>query len=178
MGRELTEQAETVKPTFLLDEINSMTSLIDSTIKKVRKLITELRPEVLDNLGLLAALQWQAEEFQTRTGIDCIFKSDFDEIDLDRDRSTALFRIFQEALTNITRHAKATRVKINVTKSEKNLVLKISDNGIGIPKDKIESPDTFGLLGIKERAVVFGGDFEIKGVKGKGTIVNVKIPIT
>ena len=103
---------------------------------------------------------------------------DFEKIDLDRERSTAVFRIFQETLTNIIRHAKATHVKISLTKSEKNLRLKISDNGIGIPKDRIESPDTFGLLGMKERAVVFGGEVEIKGVEGKGTTVIVKIPIT
>lgn len=177
LGREINQDPDDINVAGLLAEINSMRELIDATINKVRTTITELRPEVLDSLGLLAALEWQSEEFEIRTGIKMKFRSAVKEIDFNKTSSTAVFRIFQEALTNIARHAQATRCKIRITQDGENLLIEISDNGIGIPKNKIESSKTFGLLGMKERALILGGVIKIVGAPGKGTTVQAWIPV-
>jgi PAS domain S-box-containing protein len=160
-----------------LFKLNSMSKLIDSTIQSVRRISTELRPGVLDDLGLIAAIEWQAHEFQHRTGIHCKINSIPKTIAVDQERATAIFRIFQETLTNVARHAKATRVTINIKKLDRHVVLKIHDNGKGITKTKILDAKSLGLLGMKERSHLFGGDVEFKGIRGKGTTVAVSIPL-
>ncbi|MBL7073887.1 PAS domain S-box protein [candidate division KSB1 bacterium] len=177
MSRDIKEKKESIDLQVLLGEIDAMQEIIGVTVKRIRELITELRPEVLDNLGLLEALEWQANEIQDRTGILCELTTKLKEIKLDKDRSIAIFRIYQEALVNVTRHAKATKVIINISKTDGKLLLEISDNGIGIPQEKLKSRDSFGMIGMKERAYVFGGDVEITGRKGKGTTVRVSIPM-
>jgi len=161
----------------LLKKTKSMSQLIDSTIQTVQRLSAELRPGLLDDLGLLAAMEWQAEEFQKRTGIACELSVSSQEINLDQERSTAIFRIFQETLTNISRHASATKAIVNLAKKGAQLELTIKDNGKGITKKKISDPKSLGLIGIQERVHFLGGDIDIKGVRNKGTTVTVSVPL-
>ena len=161
---------------LLLEKTQSMSDLIDMSIRTVQRISIELRPGMLDDLGLAAAMEWQAEEFQNRTGIRCDLTFHPEDIILDQDRSTAIFRIFQETLTNVARHAKATSVKVSLKETMDKLVLKVRDNGKGITEKQISSPKSFGLMGMRERAAHFGGVFKINGVPGRGTTVEVKIP--
>ncbi|MBE0546013.1 MAG: response regulator [Verrucomicrobia bacterium] len=156
----------------------SMAMNIDETIVAVRRIATELRPGVLDTAGLLAALEWQANQFQTQTGIVCEVKAGMKETHWDQDLNTAFFRIFQEALTNIIRHAKATKVEVRLAEAGGQVVLEVTDNGRGISKVEIHNTRSIGLLGIRERAVLLGGTLRIKGVRGKGTTLTARIPKT
>ena len=157
--------------------IESMSTLIDETIQTVRRIATQLRPGVLDDLGLVAAIEWQLQDFRERTGVECEFKSSVKHLNLDQNLSTALFRILQETLTNIARHANASRVKIRLKKDKDNIVLRVEDNGRGITKREISGSKSLGLLGIKERALLFGGSVDITGRQNKGTVVAVHIPL-
>jgi signal transduction histidine kinase len=161
----------------LREKKKSMDKTLNEALESIERIITELRPGVLDDLGLIAAIEWQGGDFQDRTGIRCKFNIDPEEIVLDKERSTAIFRIFQETLVNITRHANATRVNISLTEEEDKLVLKVKDDGKGIREEQISDSKSFGLMGIRERAHLFGGKVKIKGVKGKGTTVTVSIPV-
>lgn len=161
----------------LIKKTESMSELIDSTIQTVQRISAELRPGLLDDIGLLAAMEWQAEEFQKRTGIACELSVDSLDVALDSERSTAIFRIFQETLTNISRHANATRAKANLVIKNRNLELIIKDNGKGITEEKISDPKSLGLIGIQERVHFLGGNINIKGIAKKGTTVTVSIPL-
>ena len=161
----------------LKEKIGGMGQLVDETIQTVRRIASELRPGILDDLGLAAALQWQAQEFHKRTGIRCRFASEMDSVSLEKDRSTTLFRICQEALTNVTRHAKATEVQITLGQSDHGLLLQVRDNGRGLKAGELTSPKALGLLGMQERAILVGGTCEISGEPGKGTTVTVRIPL-
>jgi PAS domain S-box-containing protein len=161
----------------LLDKIKSMQELIDSAIQTVKRISAELRPGVLDDLGLSAAIEWQAQEFEKRTELRVEFKSSPKEITLDQDRSTAIFRICQEALTNVVRHANATRVKLSLQEKRGIILLRISDNGKGIEEKQLSDPKAFGLIGMRERARFWRGETKIRGIPGKGTIVAVSIPL-
>lgn len=147
-------------------------------IERVREISSQLRPGVLDDLGLTAAIEWQTQEFQSQMGIRCKFNANSEDITLDPDKSTAVFRIFQETLTNVARHAKATGVSISLMKMSNNLLLKVRDNGKGIEEDKISSPKSLGLLGMRERARLLGGNFEITSTQGKGTTVTLQVPLS
>ena len=160
----------------LLEKEASMSELVESTIQTVKKISMELRPGILDHLGLTAAIEWQAEEFQKRTGISCDVSIVPEEIVPDRDRSTTIFRIFQETLTNITRHAKATAVSVRLEQENSRLVLKVKDNGRGITEKQLSDPKSLGLMGIRERAASWGGGVNVKGVRSGGTMVTVHIP--
>lgn len=155
----------------------TMIRSIDTSIDTVRRIIMDLRPGLLDHLGLVPALEWQTEEFQKRTGIVCSATFPCQEIVLDRDVSTTIFRIFQEALTNITRHASATRVDISLSVQGNMLRLCIHDNGVGITKNQIDNPRSFGLMGMRERALFCNGTLEIFSVESGGTKVVVEIPL-
>jgi len=154
-----------------------MSELIDMTIQTVKRISAELRPGLLDDLGLAVAIEWQAEEFQNRTGIKCEITLAPKDIILDQDRSTAIFRIFQETLTNVARHANATMIKVSLKEAEGKLVLKVRDNGIGITQEQISAPKSFGLIGMQERAHFWGGNVKISGIRNKGTTVTVSIPL-
>ncbi len=151
---------------------------IDRIINSVRRIASGLRPEVLDEIGLAAAFEWQAREFQRRTGIRCLVAIDPNFVDPEKERSTALFRIFQELLTNVARHANATRVNVSLTEGKTALALSVEDNGRGIKDKEIESPRSLGFLGLRERVLAFGGMIDVKGDEGRGTRVSVTIPIT
>ncbi len=151
---------------------------IDRIINSVRRIASGLRPEVLDEIGLAAAFEWQAREFQRRTGIRCHVNIAAHFPDPDKDRSTALFRIFQELLTNVARHANATRVNVALSEGEDALALCVEDNGRGIKETEAQSPRSLGFLGLRERVLAFGGAIDVKGDEGKGTRVCVSIPVT
>ena len=136
----------------------------------------ELRPGILDDLGLVAALEWQFKDFQKRTGIRYEFLPPVEDINLDADLSTALFRIFQEALTNVARHSGATEVHVHFHADADSSTLEVEDNGKGIEKEKIMSNESLGFLGMRERAQMFGGRITVTGTPGIGTKVTVDIP--
>ncbi|MCH8311498.1 MAG: GAF domain-containing protein [Nitrospinae bacterium] len=152
-----------------------MLKVIDTTIQAGKKLVMDLRPPLLDDLGLPEAIEWQAQEYEKRTGIKCDIDLDNNNFVLDKDRSTTLFRIFQETLTNVTRHAKADKINISLTESNGDVTLQIRDNGIGISKKQISNLRSLGLLGIRERALVWGGKVDIIGVPDQGTTVTIKL---
>jgi signal transduction histidine kinase len=165
-----------IKEPLLLEKTESMSKLIDSTVQTVRKIATGLRPEMLDDMGLVAAVGWQAKEFQKRTGIRT--RSTLPpERKFDFEISTCVFRIFQEILTNVARHSRATRVDIELQLNEERLELDVTDNGIGIPEGELRGRKSLGLLGMQERALLFGGDVIVSGVPGQGTRVAVSIPL-
>jgi len=159
------------------DKIGTMSDLIDKTIESVQKISAELRPVLLDDLGLGPAVEWLAQDFESRTKIKCRLRASCDDIDLDADRSTAIFRISQEALTNVARHARATAVDINLGEQDGALVLRISDNGKGIKDSEIYAPRSLGLMGMRERVRPFGGKIEISGIPEKGTALIVTLPL-
>ena len=141
--------------------IDEILSHVDLTVKSVRTLINDLRPAVLD-LGLVASLEWQARDFSRTNGMACVFHTDDDRLDLDDRHATVLFRVLQEALTNIVKHAKADRVEIGLRREEGNLVLTVADNGIGMPKVRNRKIKSYGLAGIRERIGMLGGEFRIR----------------
>lgn len=158
----------------LADKANYLDDLVDRTIEAVHRISLDLRPSTLD-LGIVAALEWQAREFEKQMGIACVFRSQERDIDLDPDHASALFRIFQEALTNIAKHAGATRVTVSLRRLRQHLTLSICDNGRGItPQDRLK-PQSFGLRGMSERARALGGTLSLSNAPGGGTMVVVKI---
>jgi two-component system sensor histidine kinase UhpB len=166
----------------LLDKIHTSNALIDQMIKVVRRISADLRPSVLDDLGLIAALEWQLSEFTSRTEIPHEFATTFEYVNMEKDTAVAVFRIFQEALTNVMRHSGATKVVVVLREDERSLfgdeslILEIRDNGRGITEEEILNPESLGLLGIKERVLVFKGEISIRGKPGGGTSVILKIP--
>jgi PAS domain S-box-containing protein len=151
-------------------------NLIDSTIKKVRRISTDLRPGILDDLGLVAAVEWACEEFESRTGTECYLDLPKSDIATDRERATALFRIFQETLTNVARHAGATELRVRLAEEEKVLRLELRDNGKGLDVGGLAPGESLGILGMRERALLLGGELTITGAAGLGTTVTARIP--
>lgn len=151
--------------------------LIDSAIQTVKRIATELRPGILDHLGLWPALHWQLQEFELHFGISCRIDPAPAGVKLDKDAQTAVFRIFQEALTNIARHSQATAVDVGLKLIRNRILLKISDNGIGLPPGKLLDPEAFGIQGMRERARTFGGDVKFAQNDGGGTSVLVEFPV-
>ncbi|HLP78438.1 MAG TPA: ATP-binding protein, partial [Candidatus Paceibacterota bacterium] len=161
----------------LIEKTRELSAHMDSTIQTVRRISTELRPGILDHLGLVAALEWQANEFQNRTGIRCEVHAELLESALDANLATTFFRIFQETLTNIIRHAGATHVSVRLKEEGDRIVMEVKDNGRGIGPEEISKSSSLGLLGMKERAALLGGEFRIEPVRGgQGTRVTVSIP--
>lgn len=162
----------------VLEKLGAMGRLIDSTSDNLRKLCAGLRPGILDDLGLAAAVEWQAHEFARRTGINCRVDVQAHFPRLASERSTAVFRVFQEILTNITRHAGASQVEVRLASSGGSLHLEVGDNGCGIRERDLANSGSFGLLGMRERAVALGGHLEIGPAALGGTIVNLEMPIS
>jgi len=173
---EVTWLAKRLKEKPLVEKTDSMCKLIDTTVQTVRKIATGLRPEMLDDMGLIAAVGWQAKEFQKRTGIRTRAKLP-PEVKLDIDVSTTMFRIFQEILTNVARHSRATRVDLDLSVAEDRVALEVVDNGVGIAESDLNGKKSLGLLGMNERALLFGGEVRITGTPGHGTRVSVSIPL-
>lgn len=149
---------------------------VDQTIMTVRRIATELRPGILDDLGLVAALEWQSTEFEKRHCIACKFFSNI-EIELEKDIATGFYRIYQEALTNISRHAEATEVNARLDCKEDKLILTIADNGKGFDAQDIKSKMTLGMLGMKERALIMKGELVTESAPGMGTTIVVTVPL-
>lgn len=177
LGREYAEGLSADQKRSFLDELNGMSVLVDNGLRAVRRIIRELRPEPLDNFSLGEALQWQAQEFKARTGIECSIDVHETEIDAKEDTSTVLFRVFQEALTNIARHAYATQVAATLAMSESSLVLTVADNGVGMESTTSLPRESFGLLGMRERIASLGGRLSIESRLGAGTTISVEIPL-
>ncbi|MES2397734.1 MAG: PAS domain-containing protein [Bacteroidota bacterium] len=163
--------------TLLTERTNDMIGMVNTAVVSVRRIAKELRPSVLDDLGLEAAIEWNAKEYEERTGIKTNLESKLGEQNFSKDINTAVFRIFQESLTNITRHSEANEVDVKLFIQENNLVLVIIDNGIGISDERKNNRSSLGLLGMNERATYLGGTFTIEKHQEGGTIVTVKIPI-
>ncbi|TFW08520.1 response regulator [Oxalobacteraceae bacterium OM1] len=156
--------------------VHAVLDHIDNTMKAMRAIINNLRPTVLD-LGLNAAIEWQVKEFRRRTGIECELALDDMELIVDDTRATALFRIVQESLNNVFRHARATRVEIEVRTANGRVYMRVADNGVGIQPGSRRKANSFGLVGMKERVSTLGGDFALDTTQGSGTAVVVSIPL-
>lgn len=158
-------------------KIKNVLELLDETVKTVRKIASELRPSILDDLGLIDALQWYSLEFEKRYKISVSFQTEIDELQLPKGNSIGLFRIYQESLTNVARHSGANFVKSGISITENILALTIHDNGKGFDTNKVNKKKTLGLLGMKERTLMMGGTYSISSQPGKGTIVVVSVPL-
>jgi len=159
------------------NHIRSMSSLVDGSVELIRKLATELRPEVLDELGLLATLRWYARDFEGRTGISTGFNVYPKDFHLDPILSTAVFRIFQEIMNNVAKHAGATKVTIFLHKQHQQFLLRVRDNGVGIRDEELNHKRSFGIIGMQERVKLQKGQIKITGIPGNGTTVLIEIPI-
>ena len=170
------------KRVALMDRIQTSNALIDQMIHIVRRISMDLRPSVLDDLGLIAALEWQLSEFTSRTEISHEFATTFKDVNMEKGTAIAVFRILQEALTNVVRHSRATKVAVVLREGERSLfgdeslVLEIRDNGRGITEEEILNTESLGLLGMKERVLPFKGELSISGEPGGGTALVLKIP--
>jgi PAS domain S-box-containing protein len=173
---ELMWLIDETQSTDLSNKLTSVMELTNSTIDLVRQIATDLRPGLLDDLGLEAALEWQANEFSEHTHIKCRLHGLAEQCEIPRDISTALFRIFQEALTNVARHAGASHVTAFLRRESGLFVLTISDDGCGITSEDFNNRRSMGLLGMRERARALGGDVMIRGQPGEGTTVEARIP--
>ncbi len=162
----------------LAEHTASMLAMLDGAFQRVRQIATDLRPNLLDDMGLIAALEWQVEDFRARTGLSCRFDSTLDTAPLGNDASIAIFRVLQEALTNIARHAGASRVDVTVEEDHRGwFVLRIHDNGRGITASDLRQTQSLGLVGMRERVHLLGGEFSIAGEPGKGTLLIVSVPM-
>ncbi|MEO8405516.1 MAG: sensor histidine kinase, partial [Chitinophagaceae bacterium] len=161
---------------FLHDKLDQMTELLDVSVQTVRKISSSLRPSLLDDLGLIAALEWQTKEFIKRFAIPTNFTSSERLVNVSPDMATGLFRLYQESLTNVARHAQATEVNGSLTYNDHHLILKVTDNGKGFDADLEGARKTMGLLGMKERVLMMGGTLHFDSAVGKGTSVTVTVP--
>lgn len=155
---------------------DSMAGLIDDAIRITRRISSALRPGILDDLGLVPAVEWYVDEFKKRSQLECSLDL-IDEIEVSRDIATAVFRILQEALTNVLRHAEANKVSVSLSIDAANLLLKIEDDGIGFDNKHLESHKSIGILGMTERAMTVNGKFEITGKRDEGTQITLTIPM-
>ncbi|MFI5253288.1 MAG: sensor histidine kinase [Bacteroidota bacterium] len=161
----------------LTDKLQSMSTLVDTTIGSIQKIVAELRPPILDKVGLVAGIEWYIHQFIERTDIHCEFNSRLEDKDIPAEYATPLFRVLQETMTNVARHAKASEIKINMGISFDYIVLEVQDNGKGITETEIQSMDSLGLLGMRERVAPFHGEVYVSGAAGKGTLVVVRVPM-
>lgn len=177
LNKQLEEIVNPAKVSETNERIKDLLNLTDTTIASVRRISTDLRPAILDDLGLVAAIEWQSREFQRRTGIPCVMSTNIENINLDADYSIAVFRIFQETLTNIIRHAESKNVKVNLKKLKQELILRIEDNGKGIQAVKKYREHSLGILGMRERARLIGGELLVHDGLESGTVVELTAPL-
>ncbi len=171
IGRRLTK-----RQTHLRAKVDSAMQLVDSTIASLRRIASELRPRTLDDLGLVAALESQAQEFESRTGIHCDISLPQESLEIDAGTSTAIFRIFQESLTNVARHAQATLVGARLEKNNDRLIFHVFDNGVGFDPAKAGAKKSLGIVGMQERALMLNGELKIESAAGQGTALTLTIP--
>ena len=173
----LAKSGQTLTAAELGERTQSMAELIDSTVQVVRRMASDLRPGILDDFGLAAAIEWQLQEYCGRAGLEFEYRAADSDLNLDPASSTALFRLFQETLTNVARHAQATRVHVRLEQQPDELVLEIRDNGRGITVAEIANAQSLGLLGMRERVLLLNGQLNITGVPGQGTTVLIQVPV-
>jgi PAS domain S-box-containing protein len=176
LGSRLSRGGTKKSPDALLERTLAMSDLVDQSMVEIHRLVAELRPAILDQLGLVDALEWLAQDFARRSGIACEFVSALPRTRMDRNWTTAVFRIVQESLTNVARHSGATRARVHLDEAGDELCLVIEDNGRGIAHESTSSPTSFGLQGMKEHTIQLGGDIRIHGRPGQGTTITVRIP--
>jgi PAS domain S-box-containing protein len=177
VGDRLAEPADSLELASLRKKIAAMTALIETTVDTVRRLASELRPMALDELGLVAAIEWQALQFEGRTGIVVGYECSLEKVDFNSEQAIAVFRVLQEAMTNVLRHAQATKVTITVKEEGGEFSLAIKDNGKGITESEKSDAHSLGLLGMRERAHLIGATIDVTGMPGKGTLVALRVPI-
>ena len=175
LGKRVANATSDLSTMALLERIKGMAQITDDTIKSVRRISSDLRPGILDDLGLVAAIEWLARDFATRSGLRCEVIAPKKRTMPDQARATVVFRIFQEILTNIARHAQATHVRIELRITARKVVLDVRDNGVGI-SPKAAAGNSLGIIGMRERALLFGGVVSIETIKPSGTAVIVEIP--
>jgi PAS domain S-box-containing protein len=159
-------------------QIAKMSRIVRGSIGSVKEISAQLRPGILDQLGLPAAIEWQAHEFESNTGIKCAIAKMPASLTLAAEQSTAVFRVFQEILTNVARHAQASAVSVSLGTGPRWLTLSVRDNGVGLRKNKLDDPGAMGVIGMRERASLLSGTIQFRGVRGKGTTVTLRLPIT
>ena len=163
--------------TTIEEKLKEMTLLLDAAVQTIRKIASELRPSILDDLGVIAALEWQTKEFEKRFMIPVHFSTSVNHLDIDPGVATGLFRLYQESLTNIARHSGASRVNAELMVESEHIRLSVKDDGKGFDTQKIHGRKTLGLLGMKERVLMMSGQLNIKSKPGKGTEVTIKVPL-
>jgi signal transduction histidine kinase len=163
---------------YLLEKTRVMARQIDETIRTVQRISADLRPRILDDLGLVAAVEWQAWEFQKRTGICCDVHCPSGICPPDPSLSTVLFRITQAALTNVFRHAEASRVRVKMREKAGMILLAVSDNGRGITRKEVTDSQSLGLIGMRERIRLRGGKIAVRGIRNRGTAIRVSLPLS
>jgi len=151
--------------------------LINKSVNIVRNIITRLRPSILDDLGLIPAMEWLVDDFRESSGLTCSWLSKVRHVEIEPAKATAIFRIFQEILNNIARHAHASRITIRLNKTDSLFTLDVRDNGKGILQKDIDKKESFGISGMRERANLFGWEFTISGERGKGTRIVLQVPL-
>jgi signal transduction histidine kinase len=161
----------------VLKKISDMSLLLQNTSKTLKRICSELRPDLLEEFGLVAAMQSYAEEFQKRFGIQCLFEFDKEDIDVGKEKATALFRIFQEALTNVARHSHGKEIRVVIQEKGNSVCLSITDDGKGFDPERDPAVKSFGILGMRERTHILGGEFHLEASPNRGTLVQVKIPM-
>lgn len=162
----------------LQEKIRSLSALVTTMMQSVRRIAGELRPGVLDELGLVKTLKSEAREFKGHTGIPCVFVTNMGKAKFDRAGSVAIFRIVQAALTNVARHARASRAMVALRKSKHDLTLTVNDNGKGIRAHLVSNRNSLGIIGMRERAIALDGSLSLRGSRGKGTTLRVQIPLS
>jgi len=178
LGQTIAQEQDRALRSQLRKRLKSMEVLLHSTVNSIQRFCQDLRPAMLDDLGLAATLQWQAADFEKRTRIRCQWKPKPEAVILNGNEATALFRIFQETLHNVARHARARLVTLKLQKISGHLVLKVADDGAGFDESKLPVRRSLGLLGMRERAILIGADLQVQSAPGKGTTVTVTMPIT
>jgi PAS domain S-box-containing protein len=177
LGRTTSAMKDNRVTPVVIDRLQSLIGLVEIGIETVKRITTSLRPPTLDHLGLPAAVRWEAMTFRSRTGLRCHVHADKEITALNPEQQTALFRIFQEALTNVVRHARASAVHVTLAERRDEFDLRIRDNGCGVTDAQLADPHAIGLLGMRERAALVGGTFVIAGRRGKGTSITVRVPL-
>ncbi len=164
-------------PDDVAERVRAMMNMLDEGVRFARDAATELRPGVLDDFGLAAAIEWLTDRFSSRSGIPCRLNCVRSDFGLSPEQATAIFRICQELLTNVWQHAEAGETQVTLEARDGGLLLEVSDNGKGISQDEISAPASLGILGVRERALLLGGTVEISGVPGRGTTIGVHVPL-
>jgi signal transduction histidine kinase len=176
LERRLIQSTSAAGPPPPAAKVAEMLQVADAAIASVQRIATGLRPAVLDSLGLCAAVEWQTKEFQSYSGVACQVSVPAETPAVGQDVATAMFRILQESLTNVARHARASRVEVSLRREVGQIVLRVEDNGWGIGPESLKSPLSIGLAGMRERALMLGGQFEILSDPGRGTTIEARMP--